>query len=529
MPLVTHSIKKSNFTASTAVTDADFFDFVRNGTNIKVSFADIKTSVGITVDLNSIGSPLGNPVLVQNTATSYSFRSIESGSGVLAQISPLNGIEVGLNLTQDVTGVPVFDGLGNAKPSIASLLPGAGMQINKVGDVITFTATGTPLPATAAVTINQESDFPAADGGVITLEPNTAYVISNSFSMANRIVLSSSTTIASFGKEGPLLTYTGTATMFTSVDVSCVVNALHYDCPNGKAHDHSDTTGNNAIVNISNSRLRSCVDYGDFTSMGFAVIFNSDCFISTTTGPKFIGTGWTLISISRFALASLSGSYVGVDLGTSISNIVEIDDLIVSGPSGSVGVTGLASSGNITAGNLATIINCNFPGDITPITIIDPVSDLRWSSSDNDGIGDSRDDSLVSIQGNSSETVIAIAGTAVQMVGTWTDEGSSRFTVTPVGGRMTYNDERPSRLPISATLSVATATGGTKQVSACFAINGTAIAASKIETSASSSQSGTVTILWQHDFHVNDYVEVWLSNETDTVNVIGQSSVARID
>jgi hypothetical protein len=178
---------------------------------------------------------------------------------------------------------------------------------------------------------------------------------------------------------------------------------------------------------------------------------------------------------------------------------------------------------------LATIVNCNFPGDITPITNIEPISDLRWSSSSNDGIGDSRDDSLVSIQGNSSETVIAIAGTPVKMVGTWTDEGSSRFTVTPVGGRMTYNDERPSRLPISATLSVATATGGTKQVSACVAINGTAIAASKIETTASSSQAGTITIFWQHEFQTNDYAEVWLSNETDTVNVIGQASVARID
>lgn len=526
---MTHSIKKSNFNAVTAVTDADFFDFVRNGTNIKVSFSDIKSSIGITVDLGSIGSSLGVPTIIQNTSTSYDFRTMESGSGILVQVSPQNGTEIGLNLKQDVTGVPIFDDLGAAKPTIASLLPGAGMQINKVGDVITFTATGAALPTTQAVTVNQESDFPDAVSGVITLEPSTAYIISNSFSMTNRLVLSSSTTIVSFGKEGPLLTYTGTGTMFTSVDVSCVIGSLHYDCPNGKAHDHSDTTGNNAVVNLVNSRLRSCVEYGDFTSLGFIVIFNSDCFLNATSGPVFTGTGWKLISVERFALTSTSASYVGVDLGSSTSDVIEYNDLIISGPAGAVGVTGLVNSGNITTGNLATIVSCNFPGDITPITNIDPVSDVRWQSLGNDGIGDSRDDCLVSIQGNSSETVIAIAGTPVKMVGTWTDEGSSRFTVTAAGGRMTYIGERSARLPISATLSVATATGGTKQVSACIAINGTAVVASKIETSASSSQAGTITIFWQHEFNENDYAEVWLSNETDTVNVIGQASVARID
>ncbi len=403
------------------------------------------------------------------------------------------------------------------------------MQINKVGDVITFTATGTALPTTQAVTINQESDFPAASGGVITLESDTAYIISNTFSMANRLVLSSGTTVVGFGKQGPKLTYTGTGTMFTSLDISCVINNLHYDCPNGKAHSHTDTTGNNEIVNISNSRLMNCVDYGDFISMGFAVIFNSDCFNNTTTGPLFTGSGWNLISINRFALTSTSASYVGVDLNSAISDVIELDDLIVAGPSGAVGVTGLTNSGNVTTDNLATIVNCNFPGDITPITNIDPISDVRWESLGNDGIGDSRDDSLISIQANASETIISGAGTAVKMVGTWTDEGSSRFTVTAVGGRMTYNGERSARLPISASVTVLGASGGDKQISAYIAINGSVVTATKISTTASSSQAGTVTLIWQHVFQENDFVEVFLANESDTVNLIGQSSVARID
>ena len=55
------------------------------------------------------------------------------------------------------------------------------------------------------------------------------------------------------------------------------------------------------------------------------------------------------------------------------------------------------------------------------------------------------------------------------------------------------------------------------------------VTATKISTTASSSQAGTVTLIWQHVFQENDFVEVFLANESDTVNLIGQSSVARID
>lgn len=522
------SQKISQFNVSTSSSNSDLYTFVINGTNKSIKFSDFKLSLGVTGTLTQTGDPLGTPVL-NAIGSDFTIRNLEDGAGISFVVSPEDGILAKWNVSQDSAGVPITSGLTNLIPVLSSFLPGAGIQLAKVNNVITITATGASLPATQAISINQESDFPAAVGGAITLESNTAYIISNSFSLSNRFILSSSTTVASFGKEGPLLTYTGSDTMFTSLDISCVINNLHYDCPNGKAHSHTDTTGNNQIVNISNSRLRSCVDYGDFVSMGFAVIFNSDCFDSTTTGPLFTGSGWNLISINRFALTSLSASYVGVDLNSAISDVIELDDLIISGPSGAVGVTGLANNGNVTVGNLATIINCNFPGDITPITNITPISDVRWESLGNDGIGDSRDDSLVSIQANASETVISVAGTAVKMVGTWADEGSSRFTVTEIGGRMTYVGEREARLPISVTVSILTAAGGDKQVSAYVAINGAVVTATKIEATASNNKAGTVTLIWQHVFQENDFVEIFLANESDTTNVIGQSSVARID
>lgn len=131
------SQKKSEFSGQTAVIDNDSFDFVREGQNFKVLFSDFKLSLGITGTLQSIGSPLGNPVMTQ-AGTVFSFRAIESGSGILAQLSPLNGIEIGLNLTQDSEGEPIFDDVGAVKPTVASIKSVGGCTIIKVGNVITI-------------------------------------------------------------------------------------------------------------------------------------------------------------------------------------------------------------------------------------------------------------------------------------------------------------------------------------------------------------------------------------------------------
>ena len=94
---------------------------------------------------------------------------------------------------------------------------------------------------------------------------------------------------------------------------------------------------------------------------------------------------------------------------------------------------------------------------------------------------------------------------------------------------MTYVGERPARLPIDFVVSMLMASGGDAQASAYIAINGTEVTDSKATTTASSSKAGTVGLIWQYEFQPNDFIEVFLANDSTTVNVIGQSAVARID
>ena len=526
---MSHSQKISQFNTQSVLANTDLFALVRNGQNFKVPFSTIKADLGVTGTLSQTGSPLGAPVLEEVAPNTYNVRNMESGNGVLASLSPQNGLMLDWNVTQDATGVPITADLTKSIPKISSLVPGAGMQITKVGDAITFTATGTPLPATKAISVNVIGDFPTAIGGVITLEPDTVYIISNDISTPNRFIRQNNTSVVSYSQLGPSLEYTGTGTMFTSVDANTLVFGLRLNCPNGKVFDWTDTTGNTRIETIKETRIDSCVELGSFTGGRAFLLGASGTPNVMDTGIKFFGTGWDLISIDRFTTVTTNVAFVGVDLGSAVANSIGLSNIRLFGPSGAIGVTGLSNSGNITSGNLATITGSGFIGGITPITGINPVSDARWESLGNDGIGDSRDDALISMQGNAVETVIGTISVPVKLEGTWVSESNSRFDVTLDGGRMTYTGERSAKLPIDASLSCLLASGGDKQIAAFVAINGVAINNAMIITTSSAAKAGTIKLLWQHDFQPGDYIEMFISNESDTTNIVVQSAIARID
>jgi hypothetical protein len=518
--------KISNFTAQTSVPSGSYFSFIFNGQNFKILDNNFYSSLGVTGTIVQKGDPLGAPVL--NKAGSVNeIRNIESGSGVQATVSPQGGVLLDHRFTAKTTGFPILTDVSADNPVIRSIQQGAGIQILEDNDVLTISATGT-VPATKAIIVNSIDDFPDPVSGVITLDADTAYVISNDITTANRFVLQNNTAVVGYSALVGKLEYTGTGTMFTAVDANIAALNLRYACPAGKAWDVSDTVGGVVIFDLTNSQCQECDTFGDFDDL-FAINFsNSNCLDVNTDGIVFTGSNWSLISLDRFAFITANTSFVGFDLGTCVSSAIELNDLFIVGPSGAIALTGAANSANISAGGLGTLTNSNFDGGITPVTVIDFNSDIRWESTGNDDIADSTEDALMSIQGNVTQTIITVAGTPVKMVGVWTDEGSSRFT-TDVTGRMTYNGERDSKLPIDITVSVEPASGTNINLAAYIAVNGSVVSATKKVASASSGSPASITMIWQRTFSENDYVEVWLANEDNTTNVIGSSGVGRIN
>ena len=148
------------------------------------------------------------------------------------------------------------------------------------------------------------------------------------------------------------------------------------------------------------------------------------------------------------------------------------------------------------------------------------ISEFNVSTSLNDG--------LMSSESNALETVIASTGVKVKVNAVWVDDGVSRFAFNS-SGRLTYIGERNVRLPIDLTSTLLMAGGGDSQCEMAIAINGVIITATSKQSTVSSTKAASVTTFWQHEFATGDYIEAFVSNESNTTNIVVQQIIARIN
>ena len=150
------SKKISQFTSQGTLVDSDNFDFIRNGYNYRVSYGDMKLSLGAIGTLNSVGN--GSPIL-DSTGTNYQIRTIEGGNGVNVALSAFNGVKVSSSFVSDDGGVSLVDSFDQAIPTFRSLVAGAGINIGVSGNEIQISESTTPQ-SSKTVLVSTVDDFP---------------------------------------------------------------------------------------------------------------------------------------------------------------------------------------------------------------------------------------------------------------------------------------------------------------------------------------------------------------------------------
>ena len=519
------SQKISEFVVVNSFENTDYVNIIRNNTNFAVPFSAYAPALGAIGTINVVGGT-GSPVLDQPDAVTNDIRNLEDGYAIRTSISAQNGIRLDHNFTQDAVGVPLVDNLSTLSPTFPSVLAGAGMQINRLGDVLTFTATGDPLPATAVVAINSITDFPADVLGAITLEDDTVYVISNQIVTALEFVMGVRTTIIGWSPLGPLFEYTGTGTMFTGVDADSVFINLRLSATNGKVFDFTRTTGFNGVI-IDNVAIQACDSVGTFNAELAVGIRNLIVIFAASNGINFTGSGQS-ISIIDFAILSFSATFVAIDFGVSVTDNIVIVDLIANAPAGAIGIKGAANDANIASTGFASVSNSAFIGDITPLSGISVPNDVQWQFSNNQGIEDTMADALLSMQSNAVSTVIVTQSVGVLLAGTWTIEQEAQATST-TAGRVTYNGKKTVRVPVTLSVTIAPVSGGTQTMGVMIALNGVAIPNSLKTASAASGSVASITLPWQLTLVEGDYVEAFATNESGTTNVLASTAILRLN
>jgi hypothetical protein len=375
------------------------------------------------------------------------------------------------------------------------------------------------------VVVTQLSDLPEPVLGVITLVDNTAYRFDALVDISpNRLLAGLSTNLFSSNRlDWGIITDNAGAMITLNQFTALATTNIRLDSTGGSIYDLS-----NGAVLISqdvvtvNSQAVSTFDATDQCLIDNYSIFN---FGTTVNGMVWTGACQELV-ITGGLLTNLVGTFIDLDAATFTEGIIIGPNVRMDGGAGTTKLS--AVPGTIPVGKSALIHSNKWLGsggtNLNGVTSATP----RFDFQDNDIIQDSRVDGLLSLQGNVTKTPIAVAGTAVKVVGTWVIESASQMTGDTTG-RVTMNSTKDAALPYTASVTVAPASGGSTSISAYAAVNGAVVAGSQRTATAASGTPTSITIPWQPTLSTNDYVEVWVANDGGTTNLLVSSAVLRVN
>lgn len=378
-----------------------------------------------------------------------------------------------------------------------------------------------PVALPKQVLVGAKSDFPAPSAGVITLAVDTEYFLTGDVSIGtDRLDLANDSNIRAQSSGLATLTYTGTGIMFTGVGISSKISQIRIDCPNGTLLN-IDGSGT-GIFQMLNMTIGIADKLGTLTNLSgsqfFSILFGS----ITTNGLLFTGSHGAFLGSSL--LVTLAGGTL-LDLGTATFDAFSLTNSFPTVAAGATMIAGAVGSANINTGGFGTVGNVVMEGAGTPLSGI-TVDDVQWQFSLNNTIPDTKPDALLSFN-TPTTTTIAAVNTPVLITGTWTDEGKSQFTVT-AGGRATYIGVKDLRVPISIGTSVEAASGSNKDITIYLALNGTIIANSGSPNRVSQNDPKNTSVMWQLTLSPSDFVEVFIENNTDAVNLVVNKASNRV-
>lgn len=379
---------------------------------------------------------------------------------------------------------------------------------------------GVPVALPNEVLVDEKSNLPSPSGGDITLAADTIYTQTSSFSLGtDRIIMSDNTVYVALDSAIATLTYTGTGTMFTSTGNSNKIARITLACPNGTLFNiDGQGTG---VFQLFDMTVAAVDTIGTWTALSSQI--TNVAFVSVTTdGLLFAGAHGIFLGAGD--LFTITAGTL-LDLGTATFDSFTFTSSFPTVGAAATMLSGATGSANINAGGFATLQDILMVGAGTALSGIS-ADDTQWQFIINSTISDTMPHSLISF--NTPTTTTAAQNTPTLIVGTWTDEDKSQFTNT-VAGRITYNGVKDITVAISIATSIEAASGSNKDITVYLALNGTEITNSGSPNRVSSNDPKNTSVMWELDLVTDDFVEVFIENNTDGVGLTVNKSSMRID
>lgn len=384
---------------------------------------------------------------------------------------------------------------------------------------------------TALKTITQASDFGTPLGGNYILTPGCVYIITNDINLgSNGLLLGAGNAVVSLGQIANKITYTGSNALFNSTGDHCI-ESLIVDCGgSGQVFEHQESAS--SFCNYNDIVISNCNKIGNWVG-GFNSLISFEsvyCATSMSNGISFVGQFGLLTANDGSFI--VNGTSSCINLGTAVFGGITLQGtaITIAGAT-TTGISGAAGSANLGTGDIGKIINCFItnPGGGTILSGITE-TDTQWRFFNSTLTKDTRPDALLGMRGNVTATTINVgdgdAANPKKVAGSYTNHSMSQFLF-DISGRATFDGDIDQTLPIDISVS-AIALSGNPTAKFYIAINGSAVLDSQVFTSLGSTPVSAHCI-WQHTFTKGDYVEVFVSNESNTTNITADTVVIRLN
>lgn len=416
-----------------------------------------------------------------------------------------------------------------------------GVAAATIGQVYIANGSGSGVWSSASqdiVLIDSASDLPTAVtlGGVLThILEDKEYLFNQDMSIANPLAWPGAGKRATIKcNNRATITYTGTNSFFKDPDAEGdieIFGLVEFKAPSGDFFDISTVTSSFSFQTIGGARFTDCNTLGTFRGNGSSGVgFFFGTFSNFDQGLIFQDMAFSEVNTMFMFGNNIAGArYLDFNGASTVGSVNVVFNTFGNGSNETL----LDFDANIESGvDSINVIGNHQEGGINGTVFATSSLDLdtpKVNSVGNNGIvGDSHPDGILSLVSNATNTVITTQSVPVLAAGTWVVEDTSQFTGT-TAGRLTYNGVNTDSFPITARVSMAPASGVTKTMGVTIAKNGTTIPASLAISTTDSGDPTSVSAIWQLSMSTGDFMEVFLSNETDTIDVLGSSAVLRVN
>jgi len=361
------------------------------------------------------------------------------------------------------------------------------------------------------VLVKSASNFPAPVGGVITLVAGTYYEINGTITVANKINLNGCTLEGQDGINDKLV-YTGAEELFTGTTTGTLLG-MTLSAPSGKVFN---INGGGAPLNliIQNCFFLGCNTIGTIQGLAGSVFLSNTAYFFNMNGLTFQNITNVILNLSNWA--NNNSNVYEKFIGTF--NIIQL-----------LGGNRLTTSTNTaTALDISGVTSVN-SGSVKVVVYLGTGTHVTGTFSnsweiESYGLPTEKDDVA---SGNLYVTTavltpIATQNTPVKVLGTTAAVGLFR-TSSPANNRLTYLGQKTRRFIAICAMSI-TSTTSNNTYSLYIAKNGVVLPESKASTRISStSDRQAIAISCTVSLAPNDYIEIWVANDTDNKDMTAQT------